>query len=61
MHLYIEEHLIFYIHDVHTNGIKKKEYTNMFKQLKIYTYYSMNKQYEEGVQKWKKSLLDVWK
>ena len=32
-----------------SNDIKKKEYTNMSQQ--IYTYFSMNKQYMEGVQK----------
>ena len=53
MYLYIEEHLTFYIHNIHTNGIKKKEYTYVSQQLKIYTYFFMNKQYVEGVQKWK--------
>ena len=31
------------------------------KHLEIYVYCSMNKQYVEGVQKWKKSLLDEGK
>ena len=39
---------------IHTNSIKKKEYKNASQQLKIYKYCSMNKQYMERVQKWKK-------
>ena len=42
MHLYVQEYLIFYRY---TNGIQKKEYTSMSKQLQIYTYCPMNKQY----------------
>ena len=36
MHLYIQEHLTFYIHDTYTDGLKKK-YINITQQLKIYT------------------------
>ena len=43
--------------NIHTSGIKKKEYTHMSQQLEIWTYNSMNKQYVEGVQKWKKANL----
>ena len=58
MHLYVQEYLIFYIH---TNGIQKKEYTSMSKQLKMYTYYSTNQQYVKGVKKkMRKGLLDKW-
>ena len=35
------------------SGIKRKKHTNMSQQIKLYTYYSMNKQYIEEVQKWK--------
>ena len=49
MHLYIQEHLTLYIHNIHANGIMKREKTNMSQQLEIYTYYSVNKQYVEGV------------
>ena len=52
MHLYQQEYLPFYKHNIHNNSIKKKEYTNMSKQLKIYIYSSMKKQNVEGVQKW---------
>ena len=46
-----------YIHHEYTNGIKKKDYINLSQQLEIYTYCSMNKQYVEWVQKWKKAYL----
>ena len=42
---------------MHTNDIKKKEYTNVSQQLEIYAYCSMNKHYMEVVQKWKKAYL----
>ena len=39
---------------------EKKEFTNAFQQIKLYTYYSMNKQYREGVhqQQQKKKLTE---
>ena len=37
-HLYIKEHLIFYIHYIHTYGIKEKELTDMSQQLELYIY-----------------------
>ena len=37
--------------------IRKKEYTSVSQETKICTYYSMNQQYEKGVQKWKKTYL----
>ena len=43
------------MNNIHINGIKKKEYTNVSQQLIIYIYCSMNKQYLEGVQKCKKA------
>ena len=46
------------MHDIHSIGIKKKEYANKSQQLEIFTYCSLNKQYVEEVQKWKKDLLD---
>ena len=45
-HLYKQEHLIFYMHNIPTSGIKK----NKSQQLELYTYCSMNKQYMEEVQ-----------
>ena len=53
IHLYIQNYLNFYIHNIYSSSIKKKENTNVSKQEEIYTYSSMNKQYVEGVQKWK--------
>ena len=35
MHLYIQEYLTFYTHNIHTNGIKNKEWTNTSQQLEI--------------------------
>ena len=53
-----KQHLrTFYIHNIHTNLIKKKDHINVSQQLEIYTYCSMNKQYVGGVQKWKKAYL----
>ena len=54
---YIEKYLIFYISKVHTNSFKKKEYTNVSQQLKIYTCCAMNKQYAKRYKNGK-SLLD---
>ena len=48
--LHIQERLIFYKHNIHTDGITNKEYTNLFQKLKLYSYCSMKKQYVEGVQ-----------
>ena len=42
---------------MHINDYKKKEIMNVSKQVEIYTYCSVNKQYEEGIQKWKKVYL----
>ena len=42
------------------NGIQKKEYTNVFQLLELYTYCSMYKQHVEGVQN-RKKLLHVGK
>ena len=58
MHFYIQEHLIFYIPNIHTNSIKKKEHISMSQQLEIYTYCSINKQYIEVGIKMEESLLD---
>ena len=33
----MQEDLTIYMHNIHTNGITKKEYTNMSQQLEIYT------------------------
>ena len=55
VHLYIQEHLIFYINNIYINGIKKKEYSNVSQQIKTYTCYSINKQFIEGVPKWQKA------
>ena len=38
----MQEHLNFYMNNIHTYGIKKKE---------IYSYCSIDKQFVEGVQK----------
>ena len=54
MDLYIHEHLTFCIYDIITNDIGKKEYTTVSQKVKIYTYYSINKQCVDGLQKWKK-------
>ena len=46
MHLDIQEYLTFNIHNIRINSIKKKEYSNVSKQLEICTY-SMNEWVEE--------------
>ena len=45
--LYIQGHLTFCVHDIHTNNIEKKEYKNVSQSQEIYLYHSMNKQYVE--------------
>ena len=55
--LYVQEHLNFYINNIHTNGIKKKDYTNVSKQVEIYSCCSMNKQYVQGIKTGKKAYL----
>ena len=49
MHLYMQEYLTFYSHNLHMSGIKIKEYMKMIQQLEIYAYCSMKKQYIEEV------------
>ena len=46
MYLFIQEYLIFDVYNIHTGS---NEYTNVFQQIKINTYLSMNKQYMKGV------------
>ena len=38
MHFYTQEHLTFYKYSIHTNDIKKQEYTNVSQQLEIFKY-----------------------
>ena len=42
------------MYNIHTSGIKNKEYANVSKQLELLKYYSVNQQNMEGVQnrKW---------
>ena len=54
MSMYIQEPLSFYIFDIHTNGIKKKEYTNVPQQLEIYAYFVYKQAVYVRVQKWKR-------
>ena len=46
MYLFIQEYLIFDVYNIHTGS---NEYTNVFQQIKINTYLSMNKQYMKGL------------
>ena len=57
MHLYIKEHSNFYIHNIHANGIKKTEYTNVSQKLEIYTCCSVNEQLVEEIQIMEKDYL----
>ena len=45
-----------YIHNTHTNGMKKTEFTKISEQIEIYTFCSMNKKGVKRVLKWERKL-----